>query len=591
MKMTDIEQLKRQGYKEQEINVVLDVLSKLSISKQEFESLGKNRDDRSVFVTGNDGKTMKSSSIMMGYNKENIKLENGDYVSINDFVKSLENELSLDSNDTVYGCTKTGKIVNLADLKIDLLKESIINSYLNLSSTNAIKNQDAMKISIQNKKNNQEVSKGILMLGNQKLKLPNGDYVLLTDIERAMNDYVKLIPQEEKEKSPSTDNNNSSNYNGIINDKKNSDEKYRVIKRITKKILIIPMLIALLSTLLTGFKLEEKSSTILISSTTQTATVDINSLLEKSQQDIIDEVTKKVRDIKTGDKIDVQEGLEYHSSSDYKYGGKNITGTFGKNNPVGTYNVDYISILHDGKIVHVKYNKDESLGDNLAKVANKFNVSINELESYIHLGGPVSGWVNADDLVKFETQKFIREQSTFLEEGENIHDVENNFNGNTITINDNGENVVIKVTDDNGNIIENGSIVIGSNGQKYRIHDIKIEQDFISTQQNISTGKKLSWSLHNINKEYALASAAVATVLTIASKHEKKDMVTMSKGQIEDLVNETKKKFENSSAFSHAVETITNKKVYTSAEMQLENDLIDKNITVEDIEKLGGNYR
>ena len=70
MKQTDIEILRKKGYTEAEIQIAVDTLSKLTISPQELEALGKNRDDRTVVASSSDGKSMKTSSIMMGYNKE-----------------------------------------------------------------------------------------------------------------------------------------------------------------------------------------------------------------------------------------------------------------------------------------------------------------------------------------------------------------------------------------------------------------------------------------------------------------------------------------------------------------------------------------
>ena len=51
MKQTDIEILRKKGYTEAEIQIAVDALSKLTISPQELEALGKNRDDRTVVAS------------------------------------------------------------------------------------------------------------------------------------------------------------------------------------------------------------------------------------------------------------------------------------------------------------------------------------------------------------------------------------------------------------------------------------------------------------------------------------------------------------------------------------------------------------
>ena len=54
MKQTDIEILRKKGYTEAEIQIAVDALSKLTISPQELEALGKNRDDRTVVACSSD---------------------------------------------------------------------------------------------------------------------------------------------------------------------------------------------------------------------------------------------------------------------------------------------------------------------------------------------------------------------------------------------------------------------------------------------------------------------------------------------------------------------------------------------------------
>lgn len=578
MKQTDIEILRKKGYTEAEIQIAVDTLSKLTISPQELEALGKNRDDRTVVASSSDGKSMKTSSIMMGYNKAGISLENGDYVSIEEFTEALTRELSTSSKDTIYVSRKTGRKIDSADLIKQVLKEASKDvSNLNLSETNSISNQGAMAISIEDAKKKKEFKKGVLMLGNPSLTLPNGEYVLASEILKAMDDYVKMVPGEV-----------------VITEapvnKPTKEEKYRVIKRITKRMSLLPIIIALISTLLTGFRVEEKYDKVFITTPDTVATISIDSLIEKSEEEILAEVTKKVMDIKTGDKIEVNDGLEYHSSSDYKYGGDNKTGVFGENNPVGEYNVDYISIIHNGQIVHTKFNKDESLEKNLALAAEKLGVDVSTLESYIHLGGPVSGWVSTGEIISSSANKISSNKSAILDKKDNINGTIDNFNGSTITIKDGEEEVSLKVVDDEGNLLSNGEIVTGSNGKKYRLQNISLESNLKTTEKDVYAGKHLTWSIHNVSKEFALLSAAAATMFTLLSNRERKEMVTMTSSQIDYLVRTAREKFENESEFQRAVTTITNKSIdeELTASETLKHDLISQNITVEDINSLGG---
>ena len=133
-------------------------------------------------------------------------------------------------------------------------------------------------------------------------------------------------------------------------------------------------------------------------------------------------------------------------------------------------------------------------------------------------------------------------------------------------------------------------IVNGSNGKKYRLQNISLESNLKTTEKDVYTGKHLTWSIHNVSKEFALLSAAAATMFTLLSNRERKEMVTMTSSQIDYLVRTAREKFENESEFQRAVTTITNKSIdeELTASETLKHDLISQNITVEDINSLGG---
>lgn len=591
MKQSDIDVLRKKGYTEEEIQVALNTLSKISVSPQDSQALGLNRDDRSIVVTANDGKAKKTSSIMMGYNKDGIRLENGDYVSTLEFEQALQKEFESDSKDVIYVCKKTDKKVDKSNLIEEILKKATMEkNNLRLRETNAIKNQDIVEIKIEDNKGKKEFNKGILMLGNSQILLPSGDYVLGSEIIRAINDYVKMVPDQDifAIDSPMSSQKYPVQSDDVIYSKE--EEKYEVIKRITKKMSVIPIIIALLSTLLSGLKIENKYDYVTMYNQTSKVVYDIDTLVEKNSQEIVDEVIKQTGDIKIGDKIEVQDGLAYHSSSDFKYGGSNRAGVFGQNNPLGEYNVDYISIVYNKKIVKLKYDKSQSLEQNLNLVAQHLGVDVNELESYIHLGGPISGWVDVDDIIKSRINHTMKDRRVLLDEKENFVGVEQNFNDTTVTINDSGEDVILKIVDENGNVLSKGSVITGSNGEKYRLQDINIEECLTAVEQKIPAGRNLSWSIHNMSKEYALASIAAATTLGLLTRKKEKEMINMTGNQIDELVSAAKNKFDNESEFISALKTITNKKVDQTKliDEYLKNELISQNVTVEDVNNLGG---
>jgi hypothetical protein len=585
MKQSDIEKLIKQGYSIEEIRVALNGLSTIALSSQEKEALGEGRDDRTVYVTPQNGEEKKTSSIMMGYNKQGIELENGEYVNFDEVSEAINKELQTDEPNIVYVSKKTGKKIAKPEVIEELFKDVIaVSNGLKISEDNSIQNQNTARIAIEEYAKNKEHNKGVMMFGNEGIELPNGDYVLISEIESALENYVRMTPSEIIEIEDPTKGQDTKQ-------KPKKEEKYRVIDRIKKKMTIIPIIIAIAGTLATGFKMEPTFTTEVVQNDRTEAIYMVDELHEKSEQELTEEAVERIQDIKTGDKIQMEEGIEYHESSTYKYGGANKSAEFGgKYREAGEYNVEYISILHDGKRVQVKYNEGESLGENLKETADRLGVSISDLESYLHIGGPVAGWVSTDDLVKFQVDKSLEDKNVILETSKNIKVENKDFNGSTISINENGTNVDLKVVDENGNLLNPGSIVTGSNGVKYRIQDYNLEQKLDKEEKQIQTGEHLTWSIHNISSEVALLSAAASLIATKLSKRNDKKMVTLTESKINELVGNARQKFEHESEFQKAVDSLVSKRIKPeiAEKANLKDALIDKQITVEDIENLGG---
>ena len=585
MKQSDIEKLIKQGYSIEEIRVALNGLSTIVLSPQEKEALGEGRDDRTVHITPQNGEEKKTSSIMMGYNKQGIELENGEYVNFDEVSEAINKELQTDEPNVVYVSKKTGKKIAKLEVIEELFKDVIaVSNGLKISEDNSIQNQNTARIAIEEYAKNKEHNKGVMMFGNEGIELPNGDYVLISEIESALENYVRMTPSEIIEIEDPTKGQDTKQ-------KPKKEEKYRVIDRIKKKMTIIPIVIAIAGTLATGFKMEPTFTTEVVQNDRTEAIYMVDELHEKSEQELIDEAVERIQDIKTGDKIQTEEGLEYHESSTYKYGGANKSAEFGgKYREAGEYNVDYISILNDGKIVQVKYNEGESLGENLKETADRLGVSISDLESYLHIGGPVSGWVSTDDLVKFQVDKSLEDKNVILETNKNIKVENKDFNGSTISIKENGTNVDLKVVDANGNLLKPGSIITGSNGVQYRIQDYNLEQKLDKEEKQVQTGEHLTWSIHNISSEVALLSGAASLIATKLSERDDKKMVTLTESKINELVGNARQKFEHESEFQKAVDSLVSKRIKPeiAEKANLKDALIDKQITVEDIENLGG---
>lgn len=564
--MSDYERLKQQGYSEEQIKLALDQLSNIKIEKA---PLGPNREDKSATVKDSEGIEKKTSHIMMGYNKKRIVLSDGQYVNEEEFEKALNENLNSNEKDAIYVCKKTGKLVESAQIAQEILKSTIKkSSTLKLSADSSIKNQNTARVSIMDSKE-KEYPKGVFMLGNGNLQLPNGQYVNGEEIAVALNDYVKLTPPAQKEIVPS-----------------NHEEIYKVIKRIVSKFSYIPLLVSTLIMILSGLGFKDKKITEMVLQEQANLKHTTTKMQQMSEEEIKNVVYDNLVKLKTGDSVEIPSGLKYYSSSDHEKTKNSKSGTFGSvTRPEGTYNVDFISILYNGNIVHTEYNLDVGIEETLENVAQKMGVSKNDLKMELHIGGPVAGWVNADELINKSASNSHTKVNVNLKEAEKQKGVSDNFNGSTITI-DNG--VVLKVVDENGNLLPGGSIVTGSDGQKYRLDNLEIETEKVNTLVEVGTKKKLNWSIHNITKEELLLAASVGIIGTYLTSTKKKEMTNMTESQIENLVSEAKQKFDNQSEFQKAVINITKKNPVPSIspEEQLKQSLIDQEITVEDIDDM-----
>lgn len=588
--MNDYERLKKEGYTEEEIKVELDKLSQVNLGP---EPLGPNRVDKEVIVQDAKGIVKKTSSIMMGYNKQGLILSDGQYVSAKEFEETLNNELKSNDKDIVYVCKKTGKLVNAADIAQEILTEVVKkDSSLNLSPDEQVINQDSARISITDPRKQQEFRKGIMMLGNNNIQLPNGQYVSGQEIVSALSEYVKLTPKKTNPTPPipPVPGEELSEIDPIPPKEElvveKEDELLRVIRRIVQKFSWIPLLISALITILSGlgFKKEvikemvQKEQANLKHSTSHMQMMTDEEIKAKTYGDIVK--------LKTGGEIEMTTGIKYYSSSDHEQVKDSKSGTFGSvTRPEGKYDIEYISILHNGNIVHTEYGKDVSIDDTLEMVAKKLGVQKSELKMKLHIGGPVAGWVNADDIINNYTSESKKKVDANLKETEKQSGITENFNGSTITING---NITLKVVDGNGNLLPAGSIVIGSDGQKYRLDELQLETEKAMEKVDVGTKNRLNWSIHNITKEELLMAAAVGIVGTYLTSKKKKEMTDMTETQIEMIIADVRKAFDDQSEFNKAVRNITMKNpvAYMSPSEQLKQSLIDQEITIEDITTL-----
>ena len=584
----EYEYLKKQGYTEEEIRVVLDALSQLSIVT---EPLAERRDDRSVIATDSSGVEKRTSSIMMGYNKQNIQLENGEYISYEDFKAALNNELSKDGDDVVYVCKKTGKKVESSKICEEMLSQITAEmSTFELSETNKVTNQTTARIRINEPNLNKTFSKGILMLGNVGIDLPNGEYVHAEEIAKALNDYVKLKPKQTPPVIPIID------HYEIIGDPKKTDPEideddeiidnviFTVIQRyqnyIPKKVLA-----AICATLLIISMLKITDAEIIkkIEENGVRAPYGIEQVADSS---MLEDYKKGYVELSTGEKVYLPDGMKFYGSSDHEYGGNNSMGIIGQGlREQGEYTAEYFSFLHNGKILGVERELNKDLQESKEKIAKENNVPLNEIETHVHFGGPTCGWVNLDDVMNNLPANDVNMEV----EGAHYDGVAENFNGSTITFQTENGNVTINVVDENGSLLEKGSVVKGSDGNEYKIDSLSLEE-YATSNYDVTTEKKLTFGLNNISLNDVIITGLATALAALLLRKKKKVMTEMTEEQIIELIEEARDEFLEDSEFEKAVRTIIgNKELGDKSSIDvLKEALIAQETTVEDIRNIGG---
>lgn len=393
-------------------------------------------------------------------------------------------------------------------------------------------------------------------------------------------------------------------------DNATQDEIYDVVLRkgkVPNKFLkLLSSLLLIILLLLSGLEITDEKVQEKYTEFRKTASYSVTELEEvkKYIMESEDEVVKRIMsDIIVDHQAYVEPGVLYHESSDYDRGGKNATGTFGKGiRPSGEYNVDSISIiLPSGEIVDT-WETDTNLDKYIETVSQTYNIPVEDLTVRIHLGSPVAGWVDFEDIgSKEEKEPQVKQTQIVLEEQEKISGVQKDFDGETITFNNGEKDVTLKITDENGNLLPYGSIVTGSDGVQYKVTDLTVIELATEATRDVGTKKALRWSIHNIELEEVLGSLALAglvAALGYALRKNETEMATLSEEEINYLVKSAERRYASTSEFAQAVETLTGRSINPELESELgmaaqtlKDSLIDQDITIENVGDMGGPKR
>lgn len=188
----EYERLKKLGYTEEQIEVVLGPISKLELNDS---PMGPGRQDKSVNVTDSNGNTMRTGNIMLGHNKEGIPLTNGEYVSLEELKEAVSQYVSEHQEKRKIVCKKTGKSVDVSTMSDAIAKALAEEAQIHLQGPSTkVTNQDTMSYAL----GKDRKKGGLFMLGNHGFKLSTGEYVTVEEFRKAMESYVYMKKEKEE---------------------------------------------------------------------------------------------------------------------------------------------------------------------------------------------------------------------------------------------------------------------------------------------------------------------------------------------------------------------------------------------------------
>ena len=531
--------------------------SKISLYENPIRA---GRKDKSTFITEGD-LSMRSSNIMLG--NDNKNLQDGVYVNEDEIKNALSKYLNESSKNKVIKSKKTGRKVSVDEILEKTFKYLKDSSVIKLGEKNSkIKNQDSRTVYIKGTGIKNFKRAGILMLGNKGFKLPCGEYILEEELQKALEEYVfsnekknekpksseeffkhlegeeiTLKPSDVKvvdidEKNIHSQNNGdvlkkllNMNADSSVEIKHNEEKKDEIpnldnlvnkkhkVKKKNKKFLgaalLLASTVAFLSTLgVTGGNVKQKEIV------TKSIEYTVQNYEEKEIQETYKELSDRIAgSLVIGNDSYFPEGVDYHESSDYDFGGRNNNDTIGnKLREEGNYNVDYFSILKDGKIVYVERNNGKNLSETISKVSKALNCNEEELKARIHFGGEkVTGWTDFND---YKDKTGIKRQSH----------TENVYLGTTIgTMEYNGQNIVT-INDDENKIEvpfeKIGYKIDGKDNKSYVVIDIQNKESV--TKENEVSSVDIGFGKDNVSIPLTMAGALAGASLALAHEEEKK---------------------------------------------------------------------
>lgn len=598
---SDYEKLIKQGYIEAGTLVVhVDDITKLELSSQEVkpeETNQKARQDKSVVVIDNQGHMKKVSSILLGYNKKNIKLADGSFANADELLVAMQTAISsLDAGTIVVN--KKGEALDPQSL-LKVVKEAAGKVKIGQRSSK-VTNQDNRYWSVEGAKSDVEYKKGVVFLGKEGIDLKSGDYVSLDELLMALNEYMVMKPE----------------LNSIV-PKPNVPENteplvVRVVHKYKNNLSRWLSLLAALLILGSGIKIKDNKKMIEVPVEYKEKVMqmveqnqlnyNVNGMDVEFTYETIKEAQRRiVSEMKLGDELPLQNGDELYSTSELT-GSKAVIGN--KLRKAGNYQISGVSLVYNDNIYawYVDPSIDNpgfEIGNFINETVTKNNLDLNKIDVRLHLGNSSNytrtGWIDISKLIKEDSieQKAIKENSVIAS---TYNGAINNFTGQNISIETINGPVTINILDNDGNLLKPGTTVVGSDGKEYMIGELSESIVKVPSMQTVTKtmmeerqvvdGKKITWNIQDCSLAVGLAPLLGAIAAAVATK--KKNEQAQENPSLFEFENEEeylKFKREFETAKEDYEKNSKFKKMLKNLFYRKETDLLQK-LTEEQIQQL-----
>ena len=586
------EKLIKEGYIESGSLVIrVDDITKIELSPEQVKSISSKqgaRQDKAVVFVDAQGRVKKLSSLMFGYNKGQVQLADGSFANSDDLLAAMETAIGSLEEGTIV-VDKKGNPIDTQDL-LRVVEEAAGKVKIGERSSK-VTNQDSREWSVEGAHSDVVHKKGVVFLGNGGIDLKSGDYVSVDELLVALNEYVVMkpgkkeepkIPGEEPGKEP----------------EKIPGTTVTVRRKYKNKLSRWLALLAALLILLSGIRVKDNVTTVEVPVEVQEQIMmliqqdqldyELSGITHELTYETLEEAQKRIVSGYTlGESVQLEDGDTLYENS-VLGGQKAVIGNGLRQ--AGAYQISGVSIVYNGTVYDFHVDLDVSdpgldIGNFVNETCEKNNLDLSQIEIRLHIGSTAdntrTGWIDITELINEDSvERQVTSDTPVV--SSTYNGTQENFDGSTITIETVNGNVDLKVVDENGNLLQPGTIVVGSDGQEYKIGDlelstVEVEQTQEATttvmeEQQVVDGKKLTWRIQDCSLAVGIAPLVGAIAAAVANK--KKNEESQKLPNLFEFENEpdyqrfkrefeeSKAKYEKSSGFGQMLRRIFYREEY-----------------------------